>query len=133
MTRRLDLCRIWLVLIPLMYVGGCAKIMEPMLNATSPPGQLTADGKITPCHGYRANHQLCGNAIFNGARIRKVNIGQSIDEVRQVMERDPEERNVRSDGGRAIETWIYFTHYETSQKTYIQFIDGKVTALEQKR
>lgn len=114
-----------------MELAGCAGALRPVRDAISPPGQMSADGSINPCHGYRSNHQACGNAIYNDARIGKVAIGQSIDEVRKIMGRAPEKRSVQLQDGRSLETWSFLTDYDNSITTRIEFMDSKVVGIKQ--
>lgn len=114
-------------------VCGCTGVMRPALDAANPPGQLNAQGKIEPCHGYQSRPQECGNAIFNSSRIGKVDVGHSLQDVREIMGHDPEEREVRAEDGHAIEVWGYLTDYVRSTKSVISFKDGKVVSIERKR
>jgi hypothetical protein len=79
---------------------GCAAVQRPIRDAIHPPGQMADDGTIYPCHGYKADGQTCGDAIYNSARIGKVVIGQAIAEVRAAMGRDAETRSVSVRDGR---------------------------------
>ena len=63
-----------LLLVAAASCGGCATVRD----VVSPPGDMNADGTINPCHGHKADVQACGNAQYNGARIGKVTIGQSL-------------------------------------------------------
>ncbi len=112
---------------------GCAGVVRPVRDAISPPGEMNADGSINPCHGYKADAQACGNAAYNGARIGKVTIGQSLQDVRTVMGKDPEERSIRTEDGRNLETWGYRTDYRNRITTRIDFVDLKVVAIRQDR
>lgn len=104
-----------------------------MRDAISPPGEMNADGSINPCHGYKADPQACGLATYNSARIGKIALGQSLQEVRAIMGKAPEERSVKSQDGRSLETWGYRTDYRTRITTRIEFIDLKVVAIRQDR
>ena len=110
---------------------GCAAVIRPVRDAISPPGEMNADGSINPCHGYRSNYEACGNAIYNGRRISKVAIGQSLADVQGIMARAPEKRSVELKEGRTIETWSFLTDYDRSITTRLEFLDGKVIAIKQ--
>ncbi len=112
---------------------GCAGVVRPVRDAISPPGEMNADGSINPCHGYKSDAQACGNAAYNGARIGKVTIGQSLQDVRAIMGKDPEERSIRTEDGRNLETWGYRTDYCSRITTRIDFIDLKVVGIRQDR
>jgi hypothetical protein len=110
---------------------GCAGIIRPVRDVIAPPGEMNADGSINPCHGYKADAQACGNAAYNGARIGRVAIGQSLQDVKAIMGREPEERSVRTQDGRSSETWSYRTDYAGRISTRIDFLDLKVVAIRQ--
>jgi hypothetical protein len=104
---------------------------QPVRDAISPPGEMNADGSINPCHGYRSNYEACGNAIYNGRRISKVAIGQSLAEVQGIMARAPEKRSVELEDGRTVEAWSFLTDYDRSIATRLEFVDVKVVAIKQ--
>ena len=110
---------------------GCAAVIRPVRDAISPPGEMNADGSINPCHGYRSNYEACGNAIYNGRRIPRVALGQSLAEVKGIMARAPEKRSVELKEGRNTETWSFLTDYDRSITTRLEFLDGKVVAIKQ--
>lgn len=112
---------------------GCAAVQRPIRDAIHPPGQMADDGTIYPCHGYKANGQTCGDAIYNSARIGQVAIGQTIAEVRAVMGRDAETRSVSVRDGHNVEAWGFRTDYEKRITTTIEFVDGRVVAIRQDR
>ena len=100
----------------------------PMLNQTSPPGVLRADGTISPCHGYVMDDKACGAAIWNAKVIGKVEAGQTKEQVRAIMQHDPERREIRE--GR--ESWSYITDYGRELMTTIVFDqNGRVVELAQ--
>lgn len=113
--------------------SGCAGVIRPVRDAISPPGEMNADGSINPCHGYKADAQACGNAAYNGARIGVVKVGQSLQDVRSIMGKAPEERSVRTEGGQNFETWSYRTDYKNRITTRIDFQDLKVVGIRQER
>lgn len=108
-------------------------MQRPIRDAIHPPGQMNDDGSIYPCHGYKADPQACGDAIYNGARIGQVAIGQSVAEVRTIMGRDAETRSVSVRDGRNVESWGFRTDYERRITTTIEFVEGKVVAIRQDR
>ena len=71
-------------------LSGCAAVQRPVRDAIHPPGQMTADGTIYPCHGYKADPQACGDAIYNSAHVGQVALGQTLAEVRTIMGREAE-------------------------------------------
>jgi len=114
-------------------ISGCAIMQRPVRDAIHPPGQMDADGSIYPCHGYKANPQACGDAIYNSTHIGKVALGQTIAEVRALMGRDAETRSVSVRDGLSIESWGFRTDYEKRITTTIEFVEGKVVAIRQDR
>jgi hypothetical protein len=56
-----------------------------------------------------------------------VKLGQSLAEVRQIMGKDPERREVTSD----IETWGFLTDYMGQLLTLIDFKNGVVVEIRQ--
>ena len=112
---------------------GRAAVQRPIRDAIHPPGQMNADGSIYPCHGYKAEPQACGDAIYNSAHIGQVALGQTIAEVRAVMGRDAETRSVSMRDGRSVESWGFRTDYEKRITTTIEFVEGKVVAIRQDR
>ena len=114
-------------------LSGCAAVQRPVRDAIHPPGQMNADGSIYPCHGYKADPQACGDAIYNSAHIGQVSIGQTLAEVRAIMGRDAETRSVSARDGRNAELWSFRTDYEKRTTTTIEFVDGKVVAIRQDR
>lgn len=112
-----------------MALPGCSTVRD----VVSPPGEMTADGTINPCHGHKADAQACGNALYNGTRIGKVAIGQSITEVRQIMGHDPEQRSVQALDGHSAESWSFRTDYQGRITTRIEFKDAVVVGIKQER
>lgn len=112
-----------------MGLSGCSAVR----NVVSPPGEMTGDGRINPCHGHKADVQACGNALYNSARIGKVAIGQSIADVRQIMGHDPEQRSVQVLDGHNSESWSFRTDYNGRITTRIEFKDAVVVGIKQER
>lgn len=55
-------------------------------------------------------------------------IGQTFDEVRAVMSKPPEKREVRQRfDGKQIEFWSYVTDYARKLDSTITFVDGRVS------
>ena len=117
----------------LASLSGCAAVQRPIRDAIHPPGEMSADGSIYPCHGYKAEPQACGDAIYNGAHIGRVTLGQTIAEVRAIMSRDAETRSASVRDGRSVESWGFRTDYEKRITTTIEFVEGKVVAIRQDR
>jgi hypothetical protein len=66
----------------------------------------------------------------NRSRIDHVRIGQSIDDVRAVMGKPPEKREVRIRfDGKQVEFWSYVTDYARRIDSTITFVDGRVTEI----
>jgi hypothetical protein len=66
----------------------------------------------------------------NRSRMDRVRIGQTIDEVRAVMTKPPEKREVRQRfDGKQIEFWSYVTDYARKIDSTITFVDGRVTEI----
>ena len=89
---------------------------------------MTADGAINPCHGEEADHQRCGDALFNARQIGKITIGSARDDVHRVMRHDPDEVVVRRD--ETTERWTYLTDYPRRRTTIVVFRDGRVTGFD---
>ncbi len=106
------------VLFAIFLLAGCA---------SGPGGELLPNGTITPCGGHHTDPQACGNATFNARVIGKVQVGQSKQDVRAIMQHDPERREISAN----VETWSYITDYPSELVTEIVFTDGKVTGLKQ--
>lgn len=95
--------------------------------ASGPDGTLLPNGTITPCGGHHTDPQACGNAIFNARVIGKVQAGQTKEQVRMIMQHDPERREFNGN----VDTWTYITDYPSELVTEIVFTDGKVTGMNQ--
>src|SRR2546426_929791 len=66
----------------------------------------------------------------NRARIDQVRVGQTIEEVRAVMGKPPEKREVRQRfDGKQIEFWSYLTDYGRRLDATIIFVDGRVSEI----
>jgi hypothetical protein len=105
-----------------VLLAGCSYAVNPHVAGT-----LLESGKIAPCHGNHTDAEACGNAIFNAKVINQVQPGQTKQEVRTIMQHDPERRELAAN----TETWIYITDYSAELMTAITFTDGKVTSLKQ--
>ena len=133
MTMNPTLSRFALCLIVMSCLSACSGVIRPVRDAISPPGEMNADGTINPCHGYKANFQACGNAVYNASHVGKVALGQSLTEVRQIMGRDPEQRSVQVQDGHNLEAWSFLTDYANHVTTRIEFSDLVVVAIKQGR
>lgn len=105
---------------------GCHSIRQ----ARCPTGEMVAEGKICPCHDARTDPQGCGEAIYNARHVSKLQIGQTMKKARELLGREPEQRSVRSEGSRTIETWGFLTNYQNTIYSAITFHDGKLVAIE---
>jgi hypothetical protein len=69
--------------------------------------------------------------VANREKLNHVHVGQTIAEVRQVMGKEPERRDVRQRfDGKMVEMWSYATDYVRRLDTTIVFIDGKVQEIK---
>ena len=131
MSNRFEPLRVVASIALALQLAGCAAVIRPVRDAISPPGEMNADGSINPCHGYRSNYEACGIAIYNGKRITKVAIGQTLVEVKTIMGKSPEERSIEAKDGRTVESWTFLTDYDRSVSTNVDFLDGRVSAIKQ--
>jgi hypothetical protein len=70
------------------------------------------------------------HAEENRGRLNEVRIGQTMDEVRALMHKPPEKREVRIRfDGKQIEFWSYVTDYARKLDSTITFIDGRVAEI----
>jgi len=70
---------------------------------------------------------MWSRAESNRQHIDQVVVGQSLADVRQIMGKDPEKREVRARfDGKTVEFWSYVTDYGRRLDSTITFIDGKV-------
>jgi hypothetical protein len=118
-----------IAVLSLQLLSGCQAIRD----SVAPPGEMGSNGKVNKCNDWSTNPQACGEARYNAPRVAKINLGQSISEVRQIMGRDPEQRSLKEEGGHAIEEWQYLTNYKESIVSVITFRNSKVVSLESKR
>jgi hypothetical protein len=79
-----------------------------------------------PCAGWHRNPVACERAAENSKLIGSVNLGQSLEEVQQIMGTAPDRRKVNDE----IETWSYHTSYSNRGYTSIIFKDGRVTEIK---
>ncbi len=71
------------------------------------------------------------NVETNRLRARKVTVGQTLDEVRAEMGKEPERRDVRRRfDGKTIEVWSYASDYVRRLDTTITFVDGRVSEVK---
>ena len=106
-----------------LLLTGCTATM----NSALPPGRMSEEGMIRPCHRDHRDAQACGNAIFNETVIGNIHTGQTLTDVRAIMRHDAERRTV--DGSN--ESWGYITNYNDKIMTWIAFTDRKVSAVTQ--
>jgi hypothetical protein len=95
-----------------------------LVSACSVSGKYRGDG---PCKGFHKDPEACERAAANSLVISKIQLGQSPEEVREIMGNDPERREVTDD----LETWGYRTNYAGKLFTTIAFKDGKVSSIKQ--
>jgi len=71
---------------------------------------------------------MWNRAESNRVRIDRVQVGQTLDEVRAIMGKPPEKREVRARfDGKTVELWSYATDYTRKADSTIIFLDGRVT------
>ena len=118
-----------LSILALGFLSGC----QTYRNAKYPPGEMSPEGKIYPCHGSQTNPQGCGNALYNAPRVTKLNIGQTTEQAKEIMGHDPEDRSIKLQGNQTVEIWKLLTDYRSTTYTVITFIDGKIVSVETTR
>jgi hypothetical protein len=70
---------------------------------------------------------MWNRAESNRLHINDVRIGQSLAEVRAIMKKDPEKREIRARfDGKTVEFWSYVTDYGRKLDSTITFLDGNV-------
>jgi len=63
----------------------------------------------------------------NRSRVLRIALGQSLEEVRAIMGKDPEKREARLRfDGKKVELWTYVTDYTRKVDSTIIFLDGRV-------
>jgi hypothetical protein len=87
-------------------------------------GNYRSDG---PCRGFNVDPAACERAAANSLVVGNVQLGQSPEEVREIMGNDPERREVTE----GIETWGYRTNYDARLFTRITFGNGRVSKIDQ--
>jgi len=101
---------------------GCVDTLQ---DVARPPGQMNPSGTINPCHGYESDKQLCGDSKLFAGVINRITLGQTREEVRTLMMRDPWRRELKENEER----WGYSTDYSDERMTWIGFRDGKVVSV----
>lgn len=119
--------RLLMLLLALSFAG----CVDTLQDAAHPPGQMDPSGRIYPCHGWESDKQVCGDSKFFAKVIANVAIGQTKDEVRSIMKRDPWRREAADDNGTVIERWGYPTSYENERMVWITFRNGTVSKLDE--
>ena len=70
---------------------------------------------------------MWNRAETNRQRINEVRVDQTLAEVRAIMRKEPEKREVRTRfDGKVVEFWSYVTDYGRRLDSTITFIDGRV-------
>jgi hypothetical protein len=80
-----------------------------------------------PCKGFHKNPQACERASENALVAGKVQIGQSLADVRAIMGRNPEQREATTDS----EKWLFLTDYDNQLFMVIVFKQGVVSEIKQ--
>jgi hypothetical protein len=107
---------------------GCVDTLQ---DAAHPPGQMDPSGTIYPCHGWESDKQLCGNAKFFSGVLKNVAIGQTQEQVRSIMKRDPWRREASGEESLVIEKWGYPTSYEDERMVWLTFRNGKLVNIDE--
>lgn len=94
-----------------------------IVNGCSVSGHYRSEG---PCKGFHKDQQACERAAANSKVIGKVMIGQSLDDVREIMGKDPERRKASA----KEEIWSYITDYSNHLFTTIIFKNKKVVEIK---
>jgi hypothetical protein len=97
----------------MIVVSGCAV-----------SGNYRSEG---PCEGFHADPAACERAYANSLVAGRVQIGQTLSEVRTIMGRDPERREATADS----ESWSYLTDYSNQLLTVVVFKQGVVAEINQ--
>ena len=80
-----------------------------------------------PCEGFHTDPAACERAYANSLVAGKIQLGQTSSEVRGIMGRNPERREVTAES----ESWSYLTDYTAQSLTVIVFKQGVVTEIKQ--
>ena len=80
-----------------------------------------------PCKGFHTQPEACERAVANSQAIAHVLIGQSLEDVKEIM-LNPPDRRVADEQSEA---WSYITDYDNSMMTTIVFRGGKVAEIKQ--
>jgi len=106
-------------------------------------GQISS---VDPPVNHELTHATCLLAIFllasacicvprmqwqraeeNRVRVDRITVGQTLDEVRAIMGKGPEKREVRARfDGKTVELWSFVTDYARRVDSTIIFVDGRV-------
>lgn len=78
------------------------------------------------CEGWKTDSVACERSVKNQTAVAKIQVGQSMDQVRAIMG-TPERRDTDGSGER----WGYLTDYDAERVTTITFVSGVVTAITQ--
>ena len=95
-----------------------------LLSACTYGGHYQRSG---PCEGWHTDNAACLLAHKNANAIGKVQLGQTLDEVRSVMGKEPERRSAVA----GQESWGYLTDYSDHLITTVIFTNGIVTEIKQ--
>lgn len=95
-----------------------------LVSASSASGKYRSEG---PCNGFNKNPEACERAAANALVIGEVQLGQTPEEVREIMGVAPERREIT----HKAEAWGYRTNYDDRLFTRITFKDGKVSSIKQ--
>lgn len=93
-----------------------------LISGCGVSGHYQSDG---PCKGFHKDQTACQSAAENSSAIGNVNLGQSTEEVREIMGKGPERREADKD----TEKWGYLTNYRGYLYTYITFKNNAVVKI----
>ena len=85
--------------------------------------QFLSDQPDYPCGRQVRDHKACVNAFSNSLRMRDVQLGQTIAQVRETVGKEPEAREAIAPD---VEAWLFHTDYAKRLWTRIVFKQGKV-------
>ena len=97
----------------------------PLINGCGVSGHYRSEG---PCQGFHKDQEACERAANNSSVIGNINLGHTLNDVRQIMGKGPEIR--KADSSDSSESWGYRTSYNGNRFTTIIFKNGVVTEIK---
>lgn len=96
-----------------------------LMNGCGVSGHYRSSG---PCQGFHKDQEACERAAANSSVIGNVNLGNTLNEVREIMGKGPEQRKANSNDN--MESWGYRTSYNGNRYTTILFKNGLVIEIK---